>query len=194
MASNMVKKLGGEVFSFSNNHINILEITESEINMYKESVYNVKISKVIKLISKLFKNDDNEILEDIYQGINKSYEDFNIIGNVSSLYINDENKVYLKKKLRLSKDYPTLLDVIKNLKLKKSKDVLLSNKNKFKYLFGITDVDLNNNLISFDICKVNINNVKIFLRYLLEDIVEKLKSNKDKNTYNTNTIIYKPSL
>ena len=188
--SNMVKKLGGEVFSFSNNHINILEITESEINMYKESVYNVKISKVIKLISKLFKIDDNEILEDIYQGINKSYKDFNIIGNVSSLYINDENKVYLKKKLRLSKDYPTLLDVIKNLKLKKSKDVLLSNKNKFEYLFGITDVDLNNNLISFDICKVNINNVKIFLRYLLEDIVEKLKSNKEKNTYNTNTIIY----
>ena len=97
--SHMVKKLGGEVFSFNDNHINILEITESEINMYKESVYNVKISKVMKLISKLFKIENNEILEDIYQGINKSYKDFNISDNVSSLYINDENKIYLKKKI-----------------------------------------------------------------------------------------------
>ena len=186
----MVKKLGGEVFSFNDNHINILEITESEINMYKESVYNVKISKVMKLISKLFKIENNEILEDIYQGINKTYNDFSISNNLSSLYINDENKIYLKKKLRLSKDYPSLLDVIKNLKLKESKEVLLRIKNKFEYLFGITDVDLNNNLISFDIGKVNINNVKIFLRYLLEDIVEKLKYNKEINTDNTNTMIY----
>ena len=68
--------------------------------------------------------------------------------------------------------------------------MLLCNKNKFEYLFGITDVDLNNNLISFDIGKVNIKNVKIFLRYLLEDIVEKLKSNKEINIDKTNTMIY----
>ena len=188
--SHMVKKLGGDVFSFNSNHINILEITESEINMYKDNVYNVKISKVIKLISKLFKIEDNEIMQDIYQGINKTYEDFNISNNLSSLYINDENKVYLKKKLRLSKEYPSLLDVIKNLKLKKTKDVLLSKKSKFEYLFGITDIDLNNNLISFDIGKVNINNVKTFLLYLLEDIIEKLKANKEINKDNVNTIIY----
>lgn len=188
--SYMVNKLGGEVFSFNYNHINILEITESEINMYKENVYNAKVSKVIKLISKLFKIEDKLILEDIYQGINKAYEDFNINSNLSSLYITDEKKVYLKKKLRVSEDYPTLLNVIQNLKLKKAKEVLLNHKNKFEYLFGITDVDLNNNLISFDIGKVNINNEKIFLKYLLEDIVEKLKSNKEINTDNTNTMIY----
>ena len=188
--SYMVNKLGGEVFSFNYNHINILEITESEINMYKENVYNAKVSKVIKLISKLFKIEDKLILEDIYQGINKAYEDFNINSNLSSLYITDEKKVYLKKKLRVSEDYPTLLNVIQNLKLKKAKEVLLNYKNKFEYLFGITDVDLNNNLISFDIGKVNINNEKIFLKYLLEDIVEKLKSNKEINIDNTNTMIY----
>lgn len=187
---NIVKELGGTIFSFNENHINILQFTKEEISEYKADVYDMKVKKVTLFLKELLEISDKEIEEDINSGIDNSYNKFNINSNLESLYIKDENKIYLKKMLKRNEDFPTLHDVYTELKLDKSKTKFKEALKKYPYLFGMTDINFKNSLVLFDISSIGIQNTAKFVKYILQEIILKLKVNMKLKNDIKNTLIY----
>ena len=187
---NIVKELGGTIFSFSENHINMLQFTNEEINEYKSDVYDMKVKKVTLFLKELLEISDKEIEEDIKRGIDNSYNKFNINSNLESLYIKDKNKIYLKKMLKRNEDFPTLHDVYTELKLDKSKTKFKEALKKYPYLFGMTDINFKNSLVLFDISSIGIQNTAKFVKYILQEIILKLKVNMKLKNDIKNTLIY----
>lgn len=187
---NIVKELGGSIFSFSENHINILEFKSEEINEYKADVYDIKVKKVTLFLKELLEIDDKEIDADIKMGIYNAYNKFNINSNLESLFIQDENKIYLKKMLKKNKEFPTLHDVYMELKLDKSKIKFKEALNKYPYLFGVTDVNFKNSLVLFNISSIGIQNAAKVVKYILQEIILKLKVDMKIGSYIKNTLIY----
>lgn len=187
---NIVKELGGTIFSFNENHINILQFTKEEISEYKADVYDMKVKKVTLFLKELLEISDKEIEEDINSGIDNSYNKFNINSNLESLYIKDENKIYLKKILKRNEDFPTLHDVYTELKLDKSKTKFKEALKKYPYLFGMTDINFKNSLVLFDISSIGIQNTAKFVKYILQEIILKLKVNMKLKNDIKNTLIY----
>lgn len=188
--SNVVNKFGGSVFSFSNNYINILQFTEYEIMEYKANVYKMKIKKILSFLENVFDITDKSIIYDIEEAINKVYKEFNITTDLNSLYVNDENTVYLKKVLKKNNDFPTLKDVKDKVKSNKAKSKLNEMIKKYPYFFGVTDVNFKNNLISFDVSNIPIHDIGKIVKYILEEIIFRLKVNIKFNTFSENTLIY----
>lgn len=187
---NIVKELGGTIFSFNENHINMLQFTNEEINEYKSDVYDMKVKKVTLFLKELLEISDKEIEEDIKRGIDNSYNKFNINSNLESLYIKDENKIYLKKILKRNEDFPTLYDVYIQLKLDKSKTKFKEALKKYPYLFGMTDINFKNSLVLFDISSIGVQNTAKFVKYILQEIILKLKVNMKLKNDIKNTLIY----
>lgn len=187
---NIVKELGGTIFSFSENHINILQFTNEEINEYKSDVYDMKVKKVTLFLKELLEISDKEIEEDIKRGIDNSYNKFNINSNLESLYIKDKNKIYLKKILKRNEDFPTLHDVYIELKLDKSKTKFKEALKKYPYLFGMTDINFKNSLVLFDISSIGIQNTAKVVKFILQEIILKLKVNIKLKKDIKNTLIY----
>ena len=187
---NIVKELGGTIFSFSENHINMLQFTNEEINEYKSDVYDMKVKKVTLFLKELLEISDKEIEEDIKRGIDNSYNKFNINSNLESLYIKDKNKIYLKKILKRNEDFPTLHDVYIELKLDKSRTKFKEALKKYPYLFGMTDINFKNSLVLFDISSIGIQNTAKFVKYILQEIILKLKVNMKLKNDIKNTLIY----
>lgn len=187
---NIVKELGGTIFSFNENHINILQFTKEEISEYKSDVYDMKVKKVTLFLKELLEISDKEIEEDINSGIDNSYNKFNINSNLESLYIKDKNKIYLKKMLKRNEDFPTLHDVYIQLKLDKSKTKFKEALKKYPYLFGMTDINFKNSLVLFDISSIGIQNTAKFVKYILQEIILKLKVNMKLKNDIKNTLIY----
>ena len=187
---NIVKELGGTIFSFSENHINMLQFTNEEINEYKSDVYDMKVKKVTLFLKELLEISDKEIEEDINSGIDNSYNKFNINSNLESLYIKDKNKIYLKKILKRNEDFPTLHDVYIELKLDKSRTKFKEALKKYPYLFGMTDINFKNSLVLFDISSIGIQNTAKFVKYILQEIILKLKVNMKLKNDIKNTLIY----
>ena len=187
---NIVKELGGTIFSFNENHINILQFTKEEISEYKADVYDMKVKKVTLFLKELLEISDKEIEEDINSGIDNSYNKFNINSNLESLYIKDKNKIYLKKMLKRNEDFPTLHDVYTELKLDKSKTKFKEALKKYPYLFGMTDINFKNSLVLFDISSIGNQNTAKFVKYILQEIILKLKVNMKLKNDIKNTLIY----
>ena len=187
---NIVKELGGTIFSFNENHINILQFTKEEISEYKADVYDMKVKKVTLFLKELLEISDKEIEEDINSGIDNSYNKFNINSNLESLYIKDKNKIYLKKMLKRNEDFPTLHDVYTELKLDKSKTKFKEALKKYPYLFGMTDINFKNSLVLFDISSIGVQNTAKFVKYILQEIILKLKVNMKLKNDIKNTLIY----
>lgn len=187
---NIVKEIGGTIFSFNENHINILQFTKEEISEYKADVYDMKVKKVTLFLKELLEISDKEIEEDINSGIDNSYNKFNINSNLESLYIKDKNKIYLKKMLKRNEDFPTLHDVYIQLKLDKSKTKFKEALKKYPYLFGMTDINFKNSLVLFDISSIGIQNTAKFVKYILQEIILKLKVNMKLKNDIKNTLIY----
>lgn len=180
-----VKSLGGTVFFLEENHINILQFTKFEISMYGKKVFNFKINKIIEIINTICRNTDDQITEDIKYSIKHTYNLYNINENVESLYVENENKVYLENVIKDKDCFPTLQDVIENVKLKKSKEILQKIIKEHPYICGKTDVDFDNKIVSFDISKVNIKKEIVLIKYILEQVITKIKTE-----IGTNSLIY----
>lgn len=187
---NIVKEIGGTIFSFNENHINILQFTKEEISEYKADVYDMKVKKVTLFLKELLEISDKEIEKDINRGIDNSYNKFNINSTLESLYIKDKNKIYLKKMLKRNEDFPTLHDVYIELKLNKSKTKFKEALKKYPYLFGMTDINFKNSLVLFDISSIGIQNTAKFVKYILQEIILKLKVNMKLKNDIKNTLIY----
>lgn len=187
---NIVKELGGAIFSFNENHINILQFTTEEISEYKSDVYDMKVKKITLFLKELLEISDKEIEEDIKRGIDISYNKFNINSNLESLYIKDKNKIYLKKLLKRNEDFPTLHDVYIELKLDKSRTKFKEALKKYPYLFGMTDINFKNSLVLFDISSIGIQNTAKVVKFILQEIILKLKVNMKLKKDIKNTLIY----
>lgn len=188
--TNLVKKLGGTTFSFKKNHINILEFTKEEISEDKSKVYVCKIKRNVSFLSNLLKIYNDSFLKDTEKAMIRAYNKYGITEDFNTLFVKYENKICLNKVVKSSEEFPTLKDVIEELDLEENKKIFRKAFNKFPYLFGTTDVNFKNKLVSFDISNIKINNAINVIKYILENIIFKLRiTNKEKSEL-TNTIIY----
>lgn len=188
--TSLVEKLGGTVFSFKYNHINILEFTNIEISEYKSKVYSYKIKNVVRFLKDLLNINDDMILKDIENAIVKSYTKYGITEDLNTLFVKYDDRVYLNKVLKNSKDFPNLNDVVEELSKKETKEIFKEMLKNYPYLFGTTDVDFKNRLITFDISSIKITNTMIVIKYILENIIFKLRVKSKEKLNLNNTIIY----
>lgn len=177
--NNVVDKLGGSIFLFSKNHINIMQITKEEIFFLKEKVFEFKVNEVLNLLIKCLKISDGSYENELRDSIINAYKKFNINSSIDSLYIKDKNKVYLNGILRENKEFPTLYDVILELTSKYLKDRINILEAKFPFLFGITDVNFDNRLVLFDLSNIDILECSFVIKYVLQKIILNLKLNKE---------------
>lgn len=188
--TNIIKDLGGEVFSFKENHINVLQFTKKEIQLYKLDVYKRKIQKVVNFLSKLLDLNDDNIIQDIRNGVDKTYKKFGITEELNTLYIKNDNKIYLNNLLKKNKDFPTLIDLIEFVSLDKTKEIIKRARKEYSYFFGITDIDFSKDLISFNVSELDIKNITKIIKYILEEIVFYLKTQNNNKNKEKNTLIY----
>lgn len=177
--NNVVDKLGGSIFLFSKNHINIMQITKEEIFFLKEKVFEFKVNEVLNLLIKCLKISNGSYENELRDSIINAYKKFNINSSIDSLYIKDKNKVYLNGILRENKEFPTLYDVILELTSKYLKDRINILEAKFPFLFGITDVNFDNRLVLFDLSNIDILECSFVIKYVLQKIILNLKLNKE---------------
>ena len=102
--NNLAEKLNINLVRFGNKNnnkfINIMDINEGDIEIYKSNVLKYKIQEIIDFISIIVKlnNNDKKILKDY---LIKVYLEKNITYDINSLYIeNTDEKIFIEKKLK----------------------------------------------------------------------------------------------
>lgn len=182
---NIVKKLGGNIFSFSNNHLNILEVTDYEITKYRENFFKFKIKEVVNFLCNILDITDEVSKKELENYTLKAYKKFHINFDLKSLYIKEKNKIYLNNVIRSCNDFPTLNDLEIELKSDLLKMKFIEARKKYPFLFGVTDVDFSSMLTLFDLSNVNLFDTCKVIKYILEKIILKLKVQSfDKNQIN----------
>ena len=182
---NIVKKLGGNIFSFSNNHLNILEVTDYEITKYGENFFKFKIKEVVNFLCNILDITDEVSKKELENYTLKAYKKFHINFDLKSLYIKEKNKIYLNNVIRSCNDFPTLNDLEIELKSDLLKMKFIEARKKYPFLFGVTDVDFSSMLTLFDLSNVNLFDTCKVIKYILEKIILKLKVQSfDKNQIN----------
>lgn len=185
--SKLVESLNGEVFRFDKNHINILQFFNYEVNNKKNDFYDNKINNILQLIKEIYNIEDLEIFNDFHQAIIKVYEEFGISKNIETLYRSNQDKIYLNKTLKKNNEFPKFNNIAKKLMLNRSKKIANCFESQFPYFCGLTDIDLDNKLVSFDISIVKLDKSQIALKYILDNIINKVKN---EISFKSNTIIY----
>lgn len=193
------KKIGGESIFFNcnkeNKYINFLDILPEEVEINKDSFFDMKVTKVLDIIKEFIDMEDiqSEILVNC---IKNAYYEKGINESMESMYIeSDNNKFYLKKVIKGSKYMPIFEDVYKNIIKSKSikyKEMVEDLSTKFntnilsqnRFLNNRTSINLDANLINFDLSKVDIKVGEILIKHLLKIIEVKnstaLNSQKEK--------------
>lgn len=179
---NIVKKIGGNIFSFSNNHLNILEITDYEIMEYRGEVFKFKLKEVVNFLCNILNITDDVNEKELENCILNVYKKFDIDFDIKSLYIKEKNKIYLNNVIRSCNDFPTLNDLEIELKSDLLKMKFIEARKKYPFLFGVTDVDFGSMLTLFDLSNVSLFDTCKIIKYILEKIILKLKVHSfDKN-------------
>ena len=191
--TDIVKTLGGKIINFNdkNNdcYFNILEITEQEIFLYKDNFFYKKIEKVTKFIIKLCDITEEELYEKIKENLIKLYKEFGINENIESMYINEnDNKIFVDKKLKTNLFFPNLIDFNERIKDKKISNLVKKNiLSKYEILSKNSTFKINQSLISFNTNNIKIKDTIILMEYFLEELLIVIDFN---NIINKKTIIY----
>ena len=168
---NLVNSLNGAyLYSSSNKKVfNIMEIEKCDIDYFKENVLENKIGEITSFLLQVINYEEKGIYEKLYEAVKKAYFDKGITDDVNSIYENDTKSTYYIKKVIISKEkFPTLLDVLGNIKGKNLKNAFKENVvDKVKCLTGITNIDKNSNLIAFDLSKYSKEIGAIIIRYFI---------------------------
>ncbi len=200
--SDIVKTLGGQVIDFNeknnNCYFNILEITEYEIYMYNESFFVKKIEKVTKFIIKMCDILEEELYEKIKESLIKLYKEFGINENIESIYIKEnDNKIFVDKKVKTSSFFPNLTDFNEKLKDKKLSNLIKKNiLSKYEFLSKNSTFKINQSLINFNTNNIKIKDAIILMEYFLEELLIVIdynnlsNYNNLKNLNSKKTIIY----
>lgn len=186
---NLADHLNINVISFKNalnkNYINIMQINESDVEIYKENVLNEKISEVIsflKLIDDFTLNEENLLKKAIL----KSYEDKDISYDLNSLYkIKENQEIYITKKIKEGRNMPCLKDVLNYITNKKLYNKLDKIINKYVELSNYSNIDILDSIV-FDTNRLDTDEMEVVTYYFLNTIVKYLKN----NIYKDNVIIY----
>lgn len=158
---------------------NILEIFKNEIN--NDFFYN-KIKNVSDFILKLCDLKKDIYYEKVFEALEKTYNKFGINSDISTIYQkSDEDNILFDKDIICSNSFPIIDDLVNNITSIKLKNIIKEKlKNKYSFFNGITNIDINSEMIIF--CTHNVENedLGVITNYLLERINE---ANKKLNDY-----------
>lgn len=191
--TDIVKTLGGKIIDFNDKnsdcYFNILEITEQEIFLYKDNFFYKKIEKVTKFIMKLCDITEEELYEKIKENLINLYKEFGINENIESIYINEnDNRIFVDKKLKTSLFFPNLIDFNERIKDKKISNLVKKKLlSKYEILSKNSTFKINQSLISFNTINIKIKDSIILMEYFLDELLIVLDFN---NISNKKTIIY----
>ena len=172
--------LPGIVFDIKKDKVNLLEIFEEDITY---NFLDKKIEKILNLMKSVCNfTDELKILE---EAIKEEYNIRNITNDMNTIYFSDDTMLS-KKKIPSSK-FPTISDVITNIDLnkeikKKEKQKILKELNEkfngeYEFLNGITNKDLNSDIVIFNISNLHLSERSDLSKVILELIEEKIKNN-----------------
>lgn len=187
----LAKNLNIPVLSFVNQesvHLNIMDIYESDISIYKNNVLSEKIEEVICFFKKVESFSNDELLT-LRKYIKKAYEKKNITDEFSSLYLEENNgKVYLSKKLKFGKMFPNMYDLISLVKENTLKEKIENIANEYKMFADYSDFDFFKTCIfdTSNLSSTSSNKLYIASHYILTKLLMYLKN----NSYSENVIIY----
>jgi type IV secretory pathway VirB4 component len=187
----LISSLGGRVINFNDSNTkkfyNILEITKTDIEIYKTYFFIKKVESVTELIAKLC-NLTIEDKETVKETIIQAYKEKGITKDIESVYLSlNEGNVFVDKKIKDPSCFPNLIDIKNNVKSKKIANIIQKNIIAKYPIFSENTNILNTNSITvFNTSLVNTKDTIIFFEYFLNNIQLKLKESKQKK----NTIIY----
>lgn len=178
-----VKKIKGEVFSFSkrdDTYINIMQIFEKDIKIYGKDTLKFKVEELVNLLKEICKISDKEEIDELRKAIIATYKSKNITFDLKTLYKNsDKNSIYIDNVIKDTYDFPIISDILKYGKFDNLEE---SISNRLKCFSNHTNIELDSKLLVFNTFKQD----NILIKYLLEKISSYLKC--DLNSQNT--IIY----
>ncbi len=179
--------LPAATLNVNKDYINILQIFESDI---KDNFFNIKVDSVLDKILDICNLD--KYREYIRMAIVEAYIKKGITEDIESIYL-DDSQMYISKKIKDKKEFPIIDDVIneiKNIKsLKKSEIKIIAEKmntafkGDFKFLNGITNIDLKKDIIVFDISESSLKDKGKICEYIFEFIKEDIKNNSKSLIY-----------
>ena len=189
----LINNLEG-IYLYSNenmNVFNILQIEKIDVDYFKENVILSKVEEITNFILEVldYKEKDIDVKEKIYNAVKKSYLDYGITEDVKTIYENDSNSTYYLENVIISSNkFPTLEDVYNNLKGKGLKNEFKENiLDKLKCFCGISNINLNENLIAIDLNTYKDSISAAIIRYFINR-ENKMIDYKLKNSIDT--IIY----
>lgn len=154
---NLANRLNIDVISFgksSYKFINIMDIYDIDLKLYKNNVFNEKISEIIEFISKIKainKSEEN----DLRKALIKAYLKKGITSNIDSLYIkNRDNEIFIEKKLKEKDMFPNMYDLFKEITDTKLKEKIKYIIREYSEFCNYTNVDFFSSLV------FNTNNIK----------------------------------
>lgn len=181
-----IQSIGGNTITLIGSGIsktyNILEITKEDICIDKNSFLSEKVNEIISFISILLTLEKKE-KEELRVCTVKAYNDYGITEDINSVYKNNKNEtVYIKEELRDPKDFPTLKDVIKNIKTKKLKDTITNEiLNKYKCICNHTNIDKKSKLLVIDTSNLDDKALEIFTNYAFIRLNRYIEQRKPKS-------------
>lgn len=178
-----VKKIKGEIFSFSEKnktYINIMQIFEKDIKIHGKDTLNFKIEELVNLLKEVCKITEKEKINNLRNAIINAYRKKGITFDVKTLYKNNnKNSIYIDNVIKDTYDFPIISDILEYGTFDNLKENIIT---KLKCFSNHTNIDLDSKLIVFSTIKQN----NILTKYILEKMSSYLKYNLS----DQKTIIY----
>lgn len=181
--TNIAKNTNQKYIDFSNGDtytFNLLEIFDYEVE--ENNWLNKKIDKISLFLSNLIDINDKEV-NILKEALLKTYSDYDIIEDISSLYEKSTNEViYINNKIRDSSNFPTIVDLVNNIKSKKIKKLLIDEViNKYKSLSKHSNFSLYDKIVVFNTSNLNQQHFICIVKYFLDEIKLISKNSKIKS-------------
>lgn len=169
---NVAKNTYQKYINFLDNdtyNFNLLEIFNYELK--DKYWFQNKINKVSSIISKLIDINDKEI-DIIKEALIKTYNDYGINDDINSIYEKSTNEIiYINNKIRDSSKFPTLNDLINNIKSKKLGKLLIEKViDKYKSLSTHSNFNLYDNIVVFNTKNLEQRAFSCLVKYFLDEI------------------------
>ncbi len=163
--------------------INLLDISKEEIKLYQDEILNKKVNAIVKYMT-LILNLDEKKQAKLNEAIILSYNQKGINNEINSLYKdNVDGIIYIEKKLKSKDEFPSMKDVLKNIKDSKLKKLLqVEFIEKYPFFADYTNISNSSNIIVFDTSKSKADILEFSIFYLLNMIDIKLKDETRKNS------------
>ena len=167
--SQICKKLNGELL-FDNSYFNIMQFFENDLK--EEDFFNNKIGRLVFFIKSVCGEDMNE--EILINEIKNVYYKFNINEDRKTILSNLEDVFYFEEKIMSKDKFPTLNDLVNNMKDSKEKNILkIAIKGPLKYFSSITSVNLHSKLFVLNISNLKLEDevINLILKYILDRVL-----------------------